>query len=61
MNKGGGIFTTDVPMNRISQPIEIEPCSNGEKSMYVLRNVFLSSKNSEKIFARTQWKRMWVC
>jgi hypothetical protein len=24
--------------------------------MYVLKNVFLSSKNPEKIFARTQWK-----
>jgi hypothetical protein len=49
LKKRGGIFITDVPMNRISEPIEIEPCSSGEKSMYILRNVFLSLKNSEKI------------
>jgi hypothetical protein len=43
---GRGIFRTHVQKNRISQPIEIEPC--GEKSMYVLRNVVLSLKNFEK-------------
>jgi hypothetical protein len=34
--------------NRISEPEEIEPYSSGEKSMYVLIIVLLSSKNSEK-------------
>jgi hypothetical protein len=47
-------------MNRISKPIEIEPCNSGEKLMYILRILFLSLNFLKKIFARTPWKRLCV-
>jgi hypothetical protein len=47
-HRTGEEFLEPIPMNRISEPIEIEPCSSGEKSMYFLKTVFLSLKKFEK-------------
>jgi hypothetical protein len=32
-HRTGEEFLEPIPMNRISEPIEIEPCSSGEKSI----------------------------